>query len=362
MQETRKERNSNIELLRIIAMFFIIMSHCSVHGIGYDIKSDFTINKLALYWFRLGNLGVNIFVIISGYFLVNSLHPRRSLSKFLAQVWFYSVGCLLFYLVYSGGGLSVKSVVKEVIQAVFPTVCEQYWFFTAYIVLLLLSPYINILLNNFSQKQHKGFLIVTGILWCIIPTFTTRKMFGTQIPMFLMLYSIGAYLRKYPENRFSDRKFAVTLTAASFVLLFLSSVVISFLNNYIDFLNGHESVFYSRNSLLIILCAVGLFSSFAYAKPFYNKGINKVAGCVFGIYLIHDNRFIRGLLWKNWLPNFMYINRVYFIPVMLLSVCIVFIVGAIIEFLRKVLIEKWSTGIIDCVIRKGRGLMQKYDL
>ena len=45
------QRNSSIELLRIIAMLFIVASHCSIHGHFPDLKSIPFYNRVLLSWF-----------------------------------------------------------------------------------------------------------------------------------------------------------------------------------------------------------------------------------------------------------------------------------------------------------------------
>ena len=75
---TTETRQSNIELLRIIAMMFIILYHIAFHG-NWDDGSIFwpdeiTFNVLFLQSILpFGKIGVNIFVLISGYFLINSV-------------------------------------------------------------------------------------------------------------------------------------------------------------------------------------------------------------------------------------------------------------------------------------------------
>ena len=73
-----KLRESNMELLRILAMVFIVIFH-------YIYKSNFqyielTVNNLFIKsgWF-LGELGVNLFMLITGYYLCKS---KTSVKKF----------------------------------------------------------------------------------------------------------------------------------------------------------------------------------------------------------------------------------------------------------------------------------------
>ena len=56
-----KTRNSNIELLRIIAMMFIVIWHISVHAQKGELPSHNYIISITI-------TGVNLFLLITGYF------------------------------------------------------------------------------------------------------------------------------------------------------------------------------------------------------------------------------------------------------------------------------------------------------
>lgn len=70
--QPKPQRSSNIELLRIVAMLFIMFGHLSKEG-GAGLPSADTLHSMPFLgglwvWFRMMNLtGVDIFVLISGY-------------------------------------------------------------------------------------------------------------------------------------------------------------------------------------------------------------------------------------------------------------------------------------------------------
>lgn len=79
-----------MELLRIVAMFFIVVFHCS-------FKSGFTFDQLNVntaaikgFWL-LGELGVNLFTLVSGYFLVNGKFKGEKLIGLFSSFCF--IGC-----------------------------------------------------------------------------------------------------------------------------------------------------------------------------------------------------------------------------------------------------------------------------
>lgn len=330
----KKLRNSSVELLRIIAMLFIVASHCSIHGHFPDLQSLPFYNKILLAWFTLGNLGVDIFVIISGYFLCKKENTMSSIPQLHSQVIFYSFFGLIMALIFRQG-ISFRGV----IGVCFPTLFNSYWFFTAYIILLVFTPYINKLLSCITQKQYILCLSIMLLLWVVIPTFFSQTMYGDTLPQFLMFYMIGAYLRFFPENILSNQKIAKLVCIFSFTLLFMSNVLIDLLGYYIPFFSGKCMFFYSRTSLLIVGCAVGLFCV-CINNNFNCKCINKIGGCTFGVYLIHENQFIRKLLWIDWLKNYEYSHSSALLFHLVTSVIVVFLLSILIDLIYKSYIEK----------------------
>lgn len=95
MFERKIGRSSNLELLRILAIIMIIAHHYSVHG-GWDIPNELSYNRIIVQFLSLGGkLGVNCFVLITGYFMINSKFNIKKFAKIVGQVFFYSVVIML---------------------------------------------------------------------------------------------------------------------------------------------------------------------------------------------------------------------------------------------------------------------------
>lgn len=85
-----KHRSSNFELLRIVAMLFIISFHY-VYKSGY-IFDSLTIHSVIIKSFYfLGELGVNLFILITGYFQVKGKFSIEKLIKLILEVSFYYI-------------------------------------------------------------------------------------------------------------------------------------------------------------------------------------------------------------------------------------------------------------------------------
>lgn len=332
MKTNNKMRNSSLEILRIIAMFCIICSHYMVHGgvAKANIEPGFNMYLIGITF--LGNLGSDIFFLISGYFLIKSKFDAKKAIKLIFQVVFYSV-CIYFFLLITGF-VSFNS--KQIFEVFFPTIFRKYWFFTAYIVFYILSPYINLFFNQLSRKTHFSLIATMLVLWCFIPSFFGQGMMGTELLQFFMLYSIGAYIRLYPDCSLMKKQKGAILAIVSLALILIFKVAFMY--------SSTANMFYkpltARTSFLVVGLAVGLLIIFLKMKPRDLPIINTISSCVFGVYLIHDNSFLRPLLWKGFLKNSTYATSPMLIVHMILSVIFVFVVCAVIEFIRQKIIEK----------------------
>ena len=89
-----------------------------------------------------------------------------------------------------------------------------------------------------------------------------------------------------------------------------------------------------------LVISVLLFVGFSRLRMGPNKFINTVASATFGVYLIHENRFVRPFLWDTVLRNPSYANSGLLVPHTLWAIAAVFIVCTVIELVRIRVIEK----------------------
>ena len=144
----KKNRDSNIELLRIIAMCLIIFHHMALNtGIvdGYTINGNMIFGIIGGIG---GKIGVVIFLLITGYFSINKNFSFKKVFILWLQIFCYSVG---FMLVFRLTGIEKWSKV-DTLKTFFPLAYNQYWFITTYLYLLLLIPFINKFLNSLTKE------------------------------------------------------------------------------------------------------------------------------------------------------------------------------------------------------------------
>lgn len=347
----KSERNSNIEVLRIVAMFLIVLSHCSVHGGFPSRESNFALNNYFLDWMKLGNLGVDIFVIISGYFLCTKEFKIQPLIKLLSQVWFFSYICYFIYLL---SGNHYKII--DFPSVVFPTIFNEYWFFTTYVCLMLFSPFINVFIKHASNAKLLACVLIMVILLSVVPVFEPDVYKKTELPQFILLYLIGSYLRKKPKNILSNSKNRILFLLCSSLFLFSSSAILRYLSTNIVKTSIKTTILYSRTSIVVLLLASCLVSIAINRKKWTNKIVNIISSCTFGVYLLHDNPYIRKIIWSNWLKNDVYFDSDFFILKMLISVVVVYMTSTIIEYLRQLIFAHPMEVVINELYCK----LQKY--
>lgn len=322
-------RNSAVELVRILSMLLVVISHCSVHGGFPRDGSGYWLNDYLLDWMVIGNLGVDMFLIITGYFLCTQSRKKEGFFRLLTQVWFYSLLCFGIACL-AGREFSCE----ELWTVFFPTLKEEYWFFSAYVVLYLLLPYLNLFVKSATRTQHLTCLGVMLVLWSAIPTLFEQELFGYEMPQFVMLYLLGAYLRKYPDNLLGRPAVRITLTVVSYLLIFASSTVLRLFNQHFFWFRDPLSCL-SRNALPVMGAAVGTFAIAIFAKPWVNSHINRLGGATFGVYLLHDNPFIRSMLWEEWIGNQHFYHSRMLVVRMGFSILAVYLAGTAVELLRQ---------------------------
>lgn len=291
-----KTRQSNIELLRIITMIMIVAHHFALY-VGVTSAESFGIERV---WMDLllmgGKIGVDVFILIMGYFSVNSEeYPSGKAIKIWLQLFTYSVIPLVLALIFFPWFINTK----QVIQFLFPVVRDagHWWFASTYFVLLLISPFLNKLLKNLPKGGYKVMLILLGIIWCIIPTFTAQQFQRSGLLWFMTVYAFGGYIRLHAKRtRIPGFVYILLSILVTLLNLGFASVCEAF-GGTSEFLADKAMYFYGEEKLPIVLISVFLFLGFLKTEIKRNTFINLVASASFGVYLVHNNDLAKKVLW-----------------------------------------------------------------
>lgn len=358
MSEVKKVRNSSLELLRIISMFLIVMTHYCTHGFS-NIETTYGINKYLTTVVTWGGIGTNIFVLISGYFMVQSKFTVNKLLKLLSQVVFYSLGFLLCFTLFLQPVYSIG--IKEILKSILPVGYSLYWFITSYTVLMLFSPLLNMLISKIDKGVHLKLLVVGGVIWSIMPTLTLAGYGFNTVIWFAYLYFVAAYVRKYVD--ISKHNYGKNLKVAliGVLLMSLSACLIIFAGEHMgsEFISNQARHFYIRHTILPFIVSVEMLIAFSKMKPFYSNMINAAAAATAGVYLIHDNILVRPYLWQTVFKNGEFYGSDFLFVHAIGTILAVYIGCTLIDIIRHNTVGKLIDGFID---RHTEGINKRIDI
>ncbi len=293
----KKERSVGLDILRIFAMFLMTARHYLGYSgvaeiIGFDSFNGILMNIISV----LAQSSANIFVLISGYFLVNSKFKVTKIIKIWAETWFYSVVFFGVGILINSKGISFANIVFTF----FPLISRHYWFAVAYIALLAVSPFLNKMIKTLSYKEFSILVFGGAVIlsaWTTIIYFSQGVVMGgnTGLLWFMYLYLIGAYINTYKEKI----KCGI-VTWGAFIISFIIVFSYFFLSSQIPFLKNFPIK--NDESIFNLIISVSLFIVFLNIK-INNEKIKKIIASIsissFGIYLIQENCMIRYYLWKD---------------------------------------------------------------
>ena len=147
-----------------------------------------------------GKFGANCFMAISAYFLIDSKFKVQKVISVWKHTFFYGLTFFLLNTI-----LHFKAVgVGDILEVVFPISYKAYWYVTAYVAIILLSPFINNLINRLIEKQYKYLIFVLLILVTLPVTFLPKaKPYydESHVLLFVLIYFIiGFYKKGYIKN------------------------------------------------------------------------------------------------------------------------------------------------------------------
>lgn len=332
-----KMRESNFELLRIIAMMFIFVYHYINYG-GILNVGSYTINKLiALFLYSGGRVGVNIFILIMGYFMINSKFKIKKVFKMMFQVFFYSV-ILAILSVYRLNSNFEATSIKEYFT---PILSAVYWFATYYVIIYLITPFLNKLIKSLGKNGCKKLIIISTVILSLIPTISYRITFASELfTWFVYMYILGAYIREYNFD-FKNKKTSKILSLLYPIVAFITVIITILINKYC-YCNIDITHFYGMYSILVVISSISIFMWFKNMHIKGNKIINFFGKTSFAVYLLHDHLLYKNILWtldvKTQLveqsPAYIFIGHLF------ISMILIYILTSIIEFLRINILEK----------------------
>lgn len=307
----KKERNSSLELLKILGLLAIIYCHArpesSFEPVGHINMSLVTDN-----WQRfigilskyVGQTGNDIFIISSAWFLLDSkrMNPKKVLT-IIADCFVISVMFLGAFLL-AGYEFPFKIIVRQI----FPIWFNNNWFVGCYILLYLIHPFLNVII----EKMERRTLLITnlGMLGlysglCIL----YEGFFYSRIIGLITIYFFTAYVKKYMQEFCKSRKANMTALVFATVAGTLLVLITNILGLHMDFFANKALKWFSFMNPLNILAGMALVNLFM-SIHFVNKTVNYLSSITLLVYIIHYNylvvHYLTGDIFKWIYTNYSY--------------------------------------------------------
>lgn len=308
-----EKRNASIELLKLVSLFLIVVSHVVqtlieynphvtsneyVLPVSYPITNFVTFFIVALRY--LGIFGNATFFICSAYFLVDkeTINFKKILIIFI-DVWIISIIFLTSYLIYYGWS-NIDS--HLILRSFFPTFFENNWYITIYLLLSIISPLLNIIIKSISRPALFWLTLALFVIYIVVAMFVKPPYYSVLI-VWITLYFVIGYLKKYSTNLLNSNIFSVCLILIGLIGHITILVITNELAKHMDIGSVNLLSWFIDGNLFITLLAFGIFNLIRKIE-FNNRFITYISSLSLFVYVIHENilfrTYTRPLIW-NWI-------------------------------------------------------------
>ena len=315
-------RQSNIELCRIVSIILVMLVHTTEESLGHDIS----LGARLLEGFSV--IGVNVFVMITGYF---SATPKKTSLINLIFICFFWMIIKVVFLYINDEPISYK-------YAFFIT--SSNWFIPSYIGLLFFAPILNTFCNTVSKKMLVGgvfSLLFIEIWFGWLPPYPESGIGtkgGYSMLSFIILYLLARTIRLYGLPEWF-KKFSLIIY-----------VVLSILTGVLSYLGYYAGIFVLYCSPFVILSSVAFLVMFE-KMSLHSKFINHIAKSTLAVLLGHTS--ISLLYTKQF--KFLYDNfsGLKVVSYWILAVAIVFCISVLIDQIRILIYKPIENQLKLCI-------------
>lgn len=335
-------RESGIELLKIFAMFIIVIAHMvqtlttpdpqlSYQGYVMDISRATTdVQTIILLILRhFGVFGNEIFFICSAWFLLKSDNYKKKKWFFMfLEIWVVSVLILIITYVSLHGNISKKILIKSI----FPTTFANNWYLTCYLLFYPLHTVLNKVIKGMNQNQLFRSTAVLTVLYIFLSFIKKDLFYSSNLILWITIYFIMAYMQKYLMQYADSMKVNLTiliLNAVGFVGIILLTEAAG---HYIPAVSGKMTHWVTDSNPFLIAVSIALFN-IVRKIHFKSKAVNYISGLSLLIYIIHDNivirTYFRPLLWNFVYENYGYNYVIGWVLILAVAVFVFGLAGAV---------------------------------
>ena len=341
----KKERMANLEVLRCVAMMMVVVLHyLGKGGLLPDLTAPLSAQDTVAWLLEAFCIvAVNVYMMISGYFLCESSFKLSRLLTLCVQLWLYSVGIGVLAAV-TGIVPAAEVSTHYYLTLLFPVTMGHYWFLTAYLFLYILLPFVGIGLRRMTKQQFQVALVLLFVTFCLLKSVLPFRLEedgkGYDCLWYLCVFCAAAYLRRFGIPFLQKKSRALLLYLIGIFGTFGEAMLLHLFYLKTGSLELILKIPYEYNHIFPFLASLGLFCLFLDSSIQGKIGsvAVRIAPYTLGVYLLHENLGVR-YAWQKWL-GVEQINGV--LPLLLwtvLVVVVVFVLGILVDFVRKAICD-----------------------
>lgn len=361
-----RERNSSVELMKIIAVIFIVLLHAMPTPSAYS--TDFTahyidpnqcvsdIQRLIILFLRYpGQVGNLIFLTSSAWFLLDNdrVDPKKAV-RLMADTFTVSVLFLVGFLL-AGYRFSFGETVMQFI----PVWVNANWYVTCYLLLYLIHPMLNAAARSMSRRSLLVTVLVAAVIYSGFQVLRPASFYYSNLVGFAVIYLMTAYMKLHMPRARASLKFNVTALAVGIAGLCAMIFGTNFLGLKVGWFSNkltRWNVFMNPFMIVIALSALNL----AMRRSFVNKSVNYLAGLSLLVYIIHANRLVHDHL-KGDIFKYIYLRFGYghILGWYFLFALGLLVGGVVLAVIYRYTVQKLLYKLIDAVYPRAGKLLAK---
>lgn len=338
-------RKSNFELLRILAMFLIILIHfvseINLSDLGLSGEGGRILGASVV---GICNMGTTCFILISGYFGMK--FSLKKLLKFEIMMIIYAfLETFALWLAFPEEMQGV-ALLEEVVKSCLPFASRKHWFYSCYICVFLFSGYIQKFIDTLKKEEFEKVIALSLVIFNVLPTlfyFEIVQDAGKGLVHTMCLYILGRYIRLY-RNGSSNKRKILLLFSGLWILNAISIMYPIRIGSLIHSLCRDDSV----TNIVMAVILLYLFKD----MNFSSKYVNKLTRNMFAVFALENSgAAILAQLVKQ--SNLHVSNFFLGIGLLIGSVLLIFaiclLVGMIVEFLLGKIENKIIKVLMDLI-------------
>lgn len=290
----KKQRNSSIELLKIISIILIFITHSvPVYGSGDYVMDVFTetadFTTWMVVWIRhFGQFANVVFIFCSAWFLADSKVTK--MEKVFSLILDTFLISMLFLVPYAIAGYDINKTI--LVENAFSLLYEKNWFVTCYLMLFLLHPALNVACEAIKGKKISNVLFCCLFIYIFCQFFSSGVLYGNRFISFVCVYLFAWYVKNYQSHLCGNVKFNLIMTITCLALVPILLLALNLFALKTGHLSGNIQRFNTTSNPLYMCAAFGCFN-LANSRYIYNKFVNYLSSLSLYVYMITENYMVK---------------------------------------------------------------------